>query len=135
MPDKMKWVKEWFRKGDNDLKNAEIVIQSDDPPTDTICFHAQQCAEKYLKGFLTLHDIAAEKTHDLVVLNNLCCKIDQEFGNIEDFCEQLTGYSVEVRYPVGFYDYTVDEAKEALEIAGKIRRFVLKKVENVLSDR
>ena len=55
MPDKMKWVKEWFRKGDNDLKNAEIVIQSDDPPTDTICFHAQQCAEKYLKGFLTLH--------------------------------------------------------------------------------
>lgn len=27
------------------------------PPTDTICFHAQQCAEKYLKAYLVYQDI------------------------------------------------------------------------------
>jgi len=38
-------VEQWERKAENDIKNAEIVIQADDPPTDTICFHAQQAAE------------------------------------------------------------------------------------------
>ena len=49
-------VKAWFKKAENDLINAENTIKMESPPTDTICFHAQQCAEKYLKGFLTFHE-------------------------------------------------------------------------------
>ncbi len=61
--DKLGVVRAWFKKAENDLINAENTIKMDAPPTDTICFHAQQCAEKYLKGFLTFHQIGFPKTH------------------------------------------------------------------------
>ncbi len=44
--DKLNVVKAWFKKAENDLINAENTIKMESPPTDTICFHAQQCAEK-----------------------------------------------------------------------------------------
>ncbi len=127
MADKLKWVREWFRKGENDLSAARMIIRNPDPPTDTICFHAQQCAEKYLKGYLTLHDIEVEKSHDLVTLNNRCRKVDIGFYMLAEACEKLTGYAVEVRYPGEFYDYPLEEAKEAVKLAEKVRDFVLEK--------
>jgi HEPN domain-containing protein len=33
-------------KSENDLRTAEIVLSTENPPTDAIYFHAQQCAEK-----------------------------------------------------------------------------------------
>ena len=46
-------VSEWVEKAENDLKNAAHTIKmGEDCPTDTVCFHAQQCVEKYLKAFL-----------------------------------------------------------------------------------
>jgi len=38
MPDKMKWVNEWKQKAENDLRTAEIVLHSTDPPTGSIHF-------------------------------------------------------------------------------------------------
>jgi len=42
--DKLNVVRAWFKKAENDLINAENTIKMEAPPTDTICFHAQQCA-------------------------------------------------------------------------------------------
>jgi len=43
-------VKLWIRKAENDLVAAEhLLTVRPHTPYDTICFHAQQCAEKYLK--------------------------------------------------------------------------------------
>ena len=37
-------VREWIGKADSDLKTAAYALQAgDDCPTDTTCFHAQQC--------------------------------------------------------------------------------------------
>ena len=48
-------VREWIEKADNDLKNATHTLTlGAEGPTDTICFHSQQCVEKYLKRFLSL---------------------------------------------------------------------------------
>ena len=52
--DKLVLVKAWFKKAENDLVNAEHTMTMTEPPTDTVCLHAQQCAEKYLKGFFSL---------------------------------------------------------------------------------
>ena len=60
--------KEWFKKGDNDLLNIENNLKSEKYPADTLCFHCQQLAGKYLKGFLTFHNIEIEKTHNLLIL-------------------------------------------------------------------
>jgi len=70
----------WFKKGDNDLKTAQHCLSLEPPPTDTICFHAQQCAEKYLKGFLSFHQIYFPKTHDIENLVKLCSEIGPEIG-------------------------------------------------------
>ncbi len=58
-PDKVTLViREWVIKAENDLKTAVHTLEmEDDCPTDTVCFHAQRCVEKYLKAFLVLKEI------------------------------------------------------------------------------
>ena len=36
----------WLAKAENDLLNIENTLSADRIPWDTICFHAQQAAEK-----------------------------------------------------------------------------------------
>ncbi len=49
MKEKIDLVKLWIRKAENDLITAVNSLRiRPKPPFDTICFHAQQCAEKYL---------------------------------------------------------------------------------------
>ena len=46
-------VAEWVLKAEDDLKNAVHTLKlGRTGPIDTVCFHAQQCAEKYLKAYL-----------------------------------------------------------------------------------
>jgi len=128
--DKLNVVRAWFKKAENDLINAENTIKMEAPPTDTICFHAQQCAEKYLKGFLTFHQIYFPKTHSLEDLVFLCKDvepiIESELGEIEI----LSSYGVEVRYPDDiYYDIPVVDAQEAIDLAKKVKIIILKHLE------
>ncbi len=54
MPDRSELaavVHEWTIKAENDLKNASHTLKlGKECPTDTVCFHAQQCVEKYMKA-------------------------------------------------------------------------------------
>jgi HEPN domain-containing protein len=56
----------WCLKAENDLKNACHEVEHEDPALDTVCFHAQQTAEKYLKAYLLFHDCEIPKTHVLM---------------------------------------------------------------------
>ena len=121
------WVQGWFDKGEHDLRAAEILLQSDEAPCDVICFHAQQCVEKYLKGFLTLHQQSIQRTHDLVNLNAECCRIDASFQQWEEACEQLTDYAVEARYPDDLLEYSESDAEQAVTSATQFRDFITDK--------
>ena len=47
-------VMEWVEKAEGDSRTAEREgTVGEGPNYDAVCFHAQQCAEKYLKAFLT----------------------------------------------------------------------------------
>jgi HEPN domain-containing protein len=61
---------EWLDKAEGDWKVAQREMQAPDPVWNVVCFLAEQCAEKYLKGFLEEQNIAFQKIHDLVVLLN-----------------------------------------------------------------
>lgn len=131
--DKINVVRAWFKKAENDLINAENTIKMDAPPTDTICFHAQQCAEKYLKGFLAFHEIDFPKTHaleDLVLLcKGVAPKIESELRDVEI----LSSYGVEVRYPDEiYYDIPEEDAKEAINLANKVKSVVLKYLDGLI---
>ena len=124
-----KTVKNWIFLADGDLKTAKDELRDPEPFTNTVCFHAQQCVEKYLKAYLSLIDKPFGKTHDIAELIELCKQKDKDFEFLYQIrANKLTRYAVEVRYPDEFYIPSEDEAKEAIEIAEKVRSFVIEKL-------
>lgn len=121
-------VDEWFKKAESDFKNISLVMVDSDPPTDTVCFHAQQAAEKYLKGFLFFHQIRFPKIHDIESLVELCNQVAPDFNELIELAADLSAYSVEIRYPDNFITPSLDEAKEAIGNAQKIKQKVLEKM-------
>ena len=92
-------VAAWLRKAENDLKNIRASLQSGDPAWDTVCYHAQQAAEKSLKAFLVAHGTLPPRVHDLEELLSLCKDFDPSLDVLAGDCGLLTDYGVEVRYP------------------------------------
>lgn len=122
-------VKKWILKAENDLKIAKDEILTEDPATDAICFHAQQCVEKYLKAYLIYNDKEIIKTHDILFLIKQCSLIDNEFKYLLEInADSLTSYAVEIRYPDDFYFPDIKEAKESIEICEKVKEFVNNKL-------
>jgi HEPN domain-containing protein len=92
-------VAEWVLKAENDLKTAAHTLKLREAcPTDTVCFHAQQCVEKYLKGLLVVCDINVSKTHDIESLVDLLSPRTAASLSPEDQ-GRLTTYAVALRYP------------------------------------
>lgn len=119
----------WVKKAESDLRSANVLLKADDVITESVCFHCQQAIEKYLKGFLTYHNVRVKKTHDLGMLLEMCLEIDKEFESMDkEKIASLTPFVVEIRYPDEIYTPTIDESREALEIALKIKEFVFKKL-------
>ena len=114
-------VRGWIEKAENDLRNAEYVLQMEQGcPTDTVCFHCQQCAEKYLKALLLSRGMEFPKTHDLVVLVNMLTKETGLALDPEDV-QPLNRYSVEARYPGDWDPIDLFEAREAARMARLVR--------------
>jgi HEPN domain-containing protein len=121
-------IKKWILKAENDLKIAKDEMLTENPATDAICFHAQQCVEKYLKAYLISKDKEISKTHDILFLIKQCLLIDNEFNYLLELnADSLTSYAVEIRYPDDFYFPSLEEAKEAIEICEKVKQFVINK--------
>lgn len=118
---------EWARYGDEDHQIVKIALKENGPPNQ-ICFHAQQMAEKYLKGFLAFSNKRFEKKHQLDYLLNLCETIDPSFHELTENVKYLAEFYIETRYPGDCPEFFVEDAKEAAEAAQRIKEFVLKKV-------
>lgn len=116
----LKEAKSWFEKADHDLRNAEHTLTlKEDCPFDTVCFHAQQCVEKYLKGTLVFKSVDFPKTHDLRILVQLVQNIFPVDLEVEEILP-LNRYNVEARYPGDWEPITRREAEKAVESARKI---------------
>lgn len=62
-------VREWIIKADHDLTAAAQILKlGKAAPVEIVCFHAQQCVEKYLKAMLVYRSIPFPKSHDIRVL-------------------------------------------------------------------
>jgi HEPN domain-containing protein len=122
-------VKLWCLKADNDLKAGKDELSTENPATDTVCFHMQQCVEKYLKAFLVYHGKEITKTHNLALLLQQCIDIDPSFEKLKAIgAAILTAYAVNSRYPDDFYIPTQPESQQAVNIAEDARIFVLTKI-------
>ena len=65
----------WITKAENDLLNIRNNLAAERVPWDTVCFHAQQVAEKLLKALLVYHGRSPLRAHDLVALLIECAQI------------------------------------------------------------
>ncbi len=118
----------WFKKAESDFKTIENNLKSNDPPTDAICFHAQQAIEKYMKGALVYFEKHITKTHDLVNLLTSIVHHIPELGEYEELLDEISHYGVEVRYPDIFYEPTLDEAQNAYKAAIKMKNIISARV-------
>ena len=57
----------WFAKADDDLELARRALGPDRPLPSLAAYHAQQCAEKYLKGYPVAHDVPFRFVHSPVI--------------------------------------------------------------------
>jgi HEPN domain-containing protein len=113
---------QWAERAEEDYQLCLAALKRSIPLTYGATFHAQQCAEKYLKALLTLREIAFPRTHDLSALSSLCYRNGVILPIEDDDLDKLSAYAVEVRYP-GIQP-TVDEARDALRIAKTIRKII-----------
>lgn len=123
-PDSDNVVKRWAAKADNDLRNAEhTLLLEEDCPFDTICFHAQQCVEKYLKALLIFSGVDPPWAHDVRLLTG---KLPAELTSRFDWGRLLilNRYSVEARYPGDWEPILREDAREAVELARQVRDMV-----------
>jgi len=120
-------TEEWIQKAESDyrvaLREAEV---KDNPAHEAICFHAQQCIEKYAKAFLQEHSKEPKRTHDMEFLLAECAEIDADFNkHIADFA-LLDDYSVDARYPGGHA--SKEDAEDAIEHMKHARIFIRSKL-------
>ena len=116
-------LEEWLERAEEDYRQAQVALrQRKYPAYNTVCFHAQQCAEKYLKAFLVRHAIAFPKTHDLIELRRLCIQVDSAFDLLTAPLKALFPYAVDIRYPG--VSATQEDARDAVAAMKQVRAFV-----------
>lgn len=127
-PSTSKVAAQWVEKAEHDLRNAEYTLTlAESCPFDTICFHAHQCVEKYLKASLTAFGSDFSRTHDLTELHALLPRSIGAGVDISDLAE-LNPYAVRARYPGPWEPQTREDAKRAVEIARRVREVVRSKL-------
>lgn len=118
---------EWIEKAEGDFIVTQKMIRARKQPVyDAVCYHAQQCAEKYLKAFLQEKGEKVPYTHELLDLLSLCQEIDPGLEMISSDLKELTRYAVNIRYPGESADK--DEAKIAFAAAKIVRNLLRQKL-------
>jgi len=121
------YLKNWLYRANEDIAVIDSLFRTDPALyASTICFHAQQAVEKYLKAFLVYNNVDFPRTHDVDFLLIECKKIDSkdfdvEFGSLADF-------GVNIRYPDDFYIPDKEETIQYRDIAHTVKNIVEKKI-------
>jgi len=117
-------VKEWIAKAEADFATASRELRAEGKLNyDAVCFHAQQCIEKLMKGFLIHFGAVPPKSHDLVQLSQLVSQASPKWSWPLNELRFLTRAAVDFRYPGESADR--EEAQGALDIASRMREKLL----------
>lgn len=113
-------VVEWVEKAEEDFRVAVSLRRlRQAPPHNAVCFHAQQCVEKYLKAVLEKQGAVIRKIHALPVLLDQCAETHPLLTAMRPDMVRLSVYAVEFRYPGE--SATIEDAKAAVAIMNKAR--------------
>jgi HEPN domain-containing protein len=114
-------ARRWVLKAEHDLTMAERgMTGSGDDPLDMVCFHAQQCAEKYLKAVLVARGLDYPRSHDMTLIL-ASVTVHVLVGIVPRDVAVLNRYATGTRYPEPSIEVDRGDAEKALEIARRIR--------------
>lgn len=124
-PDLVHGLRQWVLKAEDDFRATNLLAalvanEGDDAPLVAVCFHAQQCVEKYIKALLTQSGIAVRKTHNLVALWR-ALPVAQAAAFKDEDLAILTRYAVQQRYPEDYEPVTVEEAATMVRLMTELR--------------
>jgi len=111
---------EWIEKAEGDYHAAGLLLRARKHPNyDAACFHAQQCAEKYMKAVLHKSDKHSERTHELSALLDDLIGINPMWEALRPAAKTLSDYAVRFRYPGSSADRAM--AKNAIQACAFVR--------------
>ena len=113
---------EWVENAEEDYIGMRQLQQGQHPLYNIVCFHAQQCVEKYLKAWLQEANIPFSRTHDLKELLGLIVPSVPIWQVWEPDFSSLSKHAVATRYPGA--SATVDDAESEVGICDEVRRAV-----------
>lgn len=118
-------TREWIEKAEGDWSTArrELRVRAS-PNFDAVCFHAQQCAEKYLKALLQERAAPIPRTHNLEALARPLLSALPVLATLVPDLRTLGAYAVETRYPGRASDRAM--AKDAFAHGTAIRSAIRK---------
>lgn len=111
-------VREWLTKAEGDLAAAKTLEIAGN--RDNALYHAQQCAEKSWKAFLTWNDQPFRRTHDLEELGAACAALDASLVELAKESEALTDFAWRLRYPGDPYVIADGEVEAMIRLAAAV---------------
>lgn len=116
-------TQEWIRRGEAGYVTVQQLLLAEDPLLyNIICFHAQQCIEKYLKAWLQEANMPVPRTHNLEELLALIVPTLPAWSDWQPDLKIITKYAVESRYPGD--PVTVENTQHACSVCEEVRRAV-----------
>ncbi len=114
-------TREWVVKAEEDFAAAIVLSRPRKKPLwAPVCFHAHQCAEKYLKARLNEASVQFQRTHDLEQLLNQALAMEPLWAAYRNGLKRLSDAAVVPRYPGGVFTKT--EAQRALKTCKSFRK-------------
>lgn len=121
---------DWLRHAQSDL----VVAKGPLAPGvlyETLCFHAQQAAEKSIKAVLIHHSIEFPYTHSIARLITVTKENAISWPAELDDAAELSDYAVQLRYPSAYVEVTEEEYVQAIAVAEKVFQWAEGVVANI----
>ena len=107
-------TRDWIAKAEENFAAAMALARPRKKPLwSPVCFHARQCAEKYLKAKLNEASIQFIKNHDLEQLLIQVVQVEPLWAAFRSALKRLTDSAILPRYPGNFFTKT--EVQPALK--------------------
>ena len=125
--------REWIIRAKSNLARAQAVIP--DVLLEDLCFDAQQCAEKAIKGLFVLRGERFPMIHDLEELLQRLTRHGVKVPKYMWDADELSRFAVLTRYPGMADPVTPREYRRAVRIAEAVLRWAERQVEAAAKKR
>ena len=113
---------EWIQRAEEDYAIMRLIQREQNSMHNGICFHAQQCIEKYLKAWLQQANIHTPRTHNLEELLDLIIPTLPDWSDWQRDFKTIMAYAVDPRYPED--SRTAEDTHHATHICPEVRQAV-----------